>query len=212
MIPLRDENPSEGVPYVTIGLILSNVAVFFYQLLMTPQQANAFVMEYGAVPASVSHGQYLYAILTSMFLHGGLMHLGGNMLYLYIFGDNIESLCGHFRFILFYLVCGVFAFTSHYIFMPESTMPMIGASGAISGILGAYARRFPRARVAVLVPLFIWIWRVFHIPAILVLGFWFIMQVMSGFSGAQGGVAWFAHVGGFIAGIVLIRPFEKNAR
>ena len=211
MIPLRDDNPRQRIPYITVGIIIANVMVFIYQLTLPAEFDKAFVMQYGAIPVQISHGQNLYSIFSSMFLHGGLFHIAGNMLYLYIFGDNIESILGHFRFFIFYLVCGALAFLSHYIFMPFSPIPMIGASGAISGVLGAYARRFPRARVMVLVPLFIWIWRVFHIPAVLVLGFWFIMQLMSGFTaGAGSGVAWFAHIGGFIAGIILIKSFDRR--
>ncbi len=211
MIPLRDENPRRRFPFITYGIILTNVAIFIYQLTLSTEANHLFVMTYGAIPEQISQGHQLYTIFSSMFLHGSLFHIFGNMLYLYIFGDNIESVLGHFRFLIFYVVCGSLAFFSHYIFMPFSPLPMIGASGAISGVLGAYARRFPRARVTVLVPLFIWIWRIFQIPAVLVLGFWFIMQLMSGFTaGAGSGVAWFAHIGGFIAGIMLIKTFDRR--
>ncbi len=212
MIPLKDENPHRSFPVVTISLIAINVVVFIYQLQMQHAEANAFVHQFGAVPFSIVHGQNLYSPFTSMFLHGGLLHIAGNMLYLWIFGDNIEYLCGHFRFLLFYLLCGFIAFLSHFLTTPFSHIPMIGASGAISGVLGAYALKFPRARVYVLIPLFIWIWRIFRIPAAIVLGFWFLIQIISGlFSSGRGpGVAWFAHIGGFVAGIVLIRAFEKK--
>ncbi len=192
-------------------LVAVNVAVFIYQMTL-PQDAHLkFLYAYGAVPDVIVRGQNLRAVFTSMFLHGGLMHLLGNMLYLWIFGDNIESICGHFRFLVFYLLCGVIAFFSHFIFDPFSQAPMIGASGAISGILGAYALRFPRATVHVLIPLFpiVWLWRVIPVPAALALGFWFLMQLFNAFvAGGGGGVAWLAHIGGVVAGMVLIKKFE----
>jgi membrane associated rhomboid family serine protease len=197
---------------VTWGLIAINITVFIWQLLLPEEGARQFVYEYGAVPAVIVRGQHWPSIITSMFLHGGIMHLLGNMLYLFVFGDNVEAICGHFRFIIFYLVCGSLAFASHFVFEPMSEIPMIGASGAISGVLGAYALRFPRARVYVLIPIFLWIYRIFKIPAIIVLGVWFLLQLFSGVatSGSGGGVAWFAHVGGFIAGLITIKSFEKN--
>ncbi|NIA29218.1 MAG: rhomboid family intramembrane serine protease [Actinobacteria bacterium] len=212
MIPLKDENPQRSFPVVTILLITINVAVFIYQLLMRQAESQTFVYQFGAVPNVIVHGQNLYAPFTSMFLHGGLLHIAGNMLYLWIFGDNVEYLCGHFRFLLFYLLCGFIAFLSHFLTVPFSNIPMIGASGAISGVLGAYALKFPRARVYVLVPLFIWIWRIFRIPAAVVLGFWFLIQIISGLSspGSGAGVAWFAHIGGFVSGMILIRFFTKK--
>jgi membrane associated rhomboid family serine protease len=212
MIPLKDDNPHSSKPVVTFLLIAINVLMFIRQLLQPEEALNQFVLTYGAVPARITQGQQLYSIVTSMFLHGGFMHLAGNMLYLYIFGDNVEALCGHARFLLFYLACGVVAFGSHYIFAPVSEIPMIGASGAISGVLGAYALRFPRARVYILLPIFLWIYRIFRVPAVLVLGIWFLLQLFSGVttSVSGGGVAWFAHVGGFIAGLLLILVFEKN--
>lgn len=197
---------------MTWGLIAINITVFIWQLLLPEEGARQFVYEYGAVPAVIVRGQHWPSIITSMFLHGGIMHLLGNMLYLFVFGDNVEAICGHFRFIIFYLVCGSLAFASHFVFEPMSEIPMIGASGAISGVLGAYALRFPRARVYVLIPIFLWIYRIFKIPAIIVLGVWFLLQLFSGVatSGSGGGVAWFAHVGGFIAGLITIKSFEKN--
>jgi len=212
MIPLKDDNPHTSKPVVTLLLIAINVLVFIRQILQAEESLNQFVLTYGAVPALITQGQQLYSIVTSMFLHGGFMHLAGNMLYLYIFGDNVEALCGHTRFLLFYLACGVVAFASHYIFAPLSEIPMIGASGAISGVLGAYALRFPRARVYILLPIFLWIYRIFRVPAVLVLGIWFLMQLFSGVTSSVSGsgVAWFAHVGGFISGLLLILLFEKD--
>lgn len=212
MIPLKDDNPHISRPVVTYALIAINVLVFLRQLTLAPGLSEEFVFTWGAIPASITQGQQLQTIFTSMFLHGGFMHLAGNMLYLFIFGDNVETLCGHVRFLLFYLICGVLAFASHYVFATTSEIPMIGASGAISGVLGAYALRFPRAHVHVLIPIFFWIYRIFKIPAVIVLGIWFFMQVFSGVttSPAGGGVAWFAHVGGFLAGLLLISAFESS--
>lgn len=214
MIPLRDDNPRHHFPVVTLILIGINCAVYIYQIFLPTIQVTEMVMLYGAIPSSISSGQDWHTILTSMFLHGGFLHLAGNMLYLYIFGDNIESVFGSVRFLIFYLLCGMLAFASHYVFAMDSAIPMIGASGAISGVLGAYALKFPHARVMVLVPLFIWIWRVFAIPAALVLGFWFVMQLSSAFfaSSSGGGVAWLAHVGGFVAGLMLMRAYQKRRR
>jgi len=212
MIPLKDDNPHISRPVVTYALIAINVLVFLRQITLAPGLIEEFVFTWGAVPARITQGQQLQTIFTSMFLHGGFMHLAGNMLYLFIFGDNVEALCGHVRFLLFYLICGVLAFASHYVFAPASEIPMIGASGAISDVLGAYALRFPRAHVYVLIPIFFWIYRIFKIPAAIVLGVWFLMQVFSGVATtpAGGGVAWFAHVGGFLAGLLLISAFESN--
>jgi len=212
MIPLKDDNPHLSQPLVTYLLIAMNVMVFLRQVLLSGEAASEFVFTYGAVPAYITQGHQVHTILTSMFLHGGFMHLAGNMLYLYIFGDNVEALCGHLRFLVFYLLCGAVAFASHYLTATTSEIPMIGASGAISGVLGAYALRFPRARVYVLFPIFLWIYRIFKIPAALVLGIWFLLQLFSGVasSATGGGVAWFAHVGGFIAGLVLIHFFEQR--
>jgi membrane associated rhomboid family serine protease len=212
MIPIRDENSNRIFPLMTLVLIIANVLIFVYQLLLSHEALNAFVYRYAAVPNLIIHGQSLYTPFTSMFLHGGFLHLAGNILYLWIFGDNVEALCGHFRFLFFYILCGLVAFFGHFIFSPFSTIPMLGASGAISGILGAYFLRFPRARVTVLIPLFFFIWPTFQIPAVMVLGLWFIYQIFSGLSlpSSSGGVAWFAHVGGFLAGLLLIRLFERR--
>lgn len=212
MIPIRDDNPRRIFPIVTLGIVILNVVIFVYQITMQGSSAREFFLEFGAVPALIIQGQNLHAIFSSMFLHGGLMHLLGNMLYLWIFGDNIESLCGHLRFIAFYLICGIIAFLSHFALEPTSQVPIVGASGAISGVLGAYAIRFPRASVHVLIPLFpiVWLWRVVRAPAALALGVWFALQIFSAILSGPTGVAWWAHIGGFIAGVVLIRFFEKS--
>jgi membrane associated rhomboid family serine protease len=212
MIPIRDDNPRRLYPFFTILFIVMNVGVFLYQSFLPRDEYLTFLYTFGAVPDLIIHGQNFKSIFTSMFLHGGILHLLGNMLYLWIFGDNIEGICGHTRFVVFYLLCGFAAFFSHFILQPFSEIPMIGASGAISGILGAYALRFPRARVHIIFPLFpfIWIWRSAALPAIVVLGFWFFLQIFNALFAGGSGVAWFAHIGGFIAGIFLIRIFEKK--
>jgi membrane associated rhomboid family serine protease len=213
MIPIRDENPRVVFPVVTLALILINTIVFLYQVTLPAPEAQNFVFLYGAVPNSIFHGNGLYTIFTSMFLHGGILHILGNMWFLWLFGDNVEGLTGHFCFLIFYLLCGVAAFLTHFLLQPTSTLPMIGASGAISGVLGAYALRYPKARIHLLVPLFpfIWLWRVFRVPAVFVLGGWFLLQIVSVVMVHNGGVAWFAHIGGFIFGLLMIRFFEKPA-
>ena len=228
MIPIKDDNPTYSFPIITILLIVANIAVFVYQFSLG-REAQAFVYRLGAVPWEITHFQEfprfpvkfqsdipnILTLVTSMFLHGGIIHLLGNMLYLWIFGDNIEALMGHGRFLFFYLCCGLVATLSHIISDPNSTIPMVGASGAISGVLGAYFLRFPRAKVHVLIFIFFFI-RVIRVSALFVLGFWFVMQVLSGFGSlgfqSGGGVAWFAHIGGFVTGMVLVFLFEKKER
>ncbi|MBI2061531.1 MAG: rhomboid family intramembrane serine protease [Nitrospirae bacterium] len=220
MIPLRDANPTRTFPIVTVGLIALNVLVFLYQAMGTANP-QAFVMTYGAIPRVVlGAGAAAYSggpwppltILTSMFLHGGFFHLGGNMLYLWIFGDNLEDRMGKVRYVVFYLICGAAAAGTHILTAPSSPVPMVGASGAISGVLGGYVLLFPRAKV---MTLFFWGWftRIVPLPAVWVLGIWFLMQVLNGLPSLafanMGGVAWFAHVGGFIAGFLLVRLFAR---
>ena len=220
MIPLRDENPTEITPIVTVTFIVMCVLVFLYEISLPPQANEVFVYMYGAIPAVVfGHVQLPHelmslpaygTLLSSMFLHGGWMHLIGNMLYLWIFGNNIEDVMGHMKFILFYGVCGIVAALSHAFIDPESTIPMVGASGAISGVLGAYLLLFPRARVLVLIPIGFFS-QMIHVPAAIVLGLWFVMQLFSGgmsLGHEGGGVAFFAHIGGFIAGMALIGIFK----
>jgi membrane associated rhomboid family serine protease len=209
-IPLRDENPTARLPFVTVLLIAVNVAVFIFQVAASQGMESA-VLRFGAVPYNIIHFRSLgeaagfpalMTLLTSMFLHASLFHLLGNMLYLWIFGNNIEDRLGPVRFILFYLVSGVAAALTHILAQPGSRVPMIGASGAIAGVLGAYWILFPRARVKTFVFLLFYI-DVVPIPAGIVLGLWFLLQILN--VGMGGGVAWFAHVGGFLAGILLIR-------
>ena len=219
MIPLHDDNPTKIRPYVTIGLIALCVAAFLWQFSLDERAAFAAVIGLGVIPAVLVEGRQLppelvmvpawLTLVTSMFLHGGWMHLIGNMLYLWIFGNNIEDSMGHGRFVAFYVVCGLAAAFAHAMQDPGSTVPMIGASGAISGVLGAYLVLYPRARVMVLV--FLWIYvRIFHLPAMAVLGFWFALQFLNAAvaESGGGGVAWWAHVGGFVAGMALIAVFR----
>jgi len=221
MIPLRDDNPAHITPLITVSFIVLCTLVYLYQASLPPQPGELFVYRFGAIPATVFghaalpseiHGASPFiALITSMFLHGGWMHLIGNMLYLWIFGNNIEDVMGHIRFIMFYVACGILAVFSHAVTDPSSTVPMVGASGAISGVLGAYLLLFPHAQVLVLIPLGIYT-RMMYVPAALVLGLWFVMQVLSGgmsVGRAGGGVAFFAHVGGFLAGMALIGLFKR---
>jgi membrane associated rhomboid family serine protease len=220
MIPLKDNIPSHRTPIVTVGLIIVNVLVYVNQLMLPPRAAARFVYLYGLIPIEISSGDLLiphpvplYAtILTSMFVHGGLFHLAGNMLYLWIFGDNVEDRMGRLRFLIFYLLSGLAAAAAQILSDPDSKIPMVGASGAISGVLGAYLLLFPHARVVTLLVLG-WFIRLVEIPALIVLGFWIVVQVLNGLLtlGVQvGGVAWFAHIGGFVAGLIMVKPFSRG--
>src|SRR6187200_185779 len=221
MIPLHDDNPTERTPVVTIATIVACVLVFFYQASLPAGPGETFVFQYGAIPALVfgeadppEMGVAIPAyatLITSMFLHGGWMHLIGNMLYLWVFGNNIEDVMGHGKYIAFYLACGILAALSHALTDPSSSIPMVGASGAISGVLGAYLLLFPRAQVLVLIPLGFFT-RTMYVPAAVVLGLWFVLQILSGgmsLGREGGGVAFFAHVGGFVAGMGLIGLFKR---
>src|SRR6266536_2875678 len=210
MIPLRDIIPSRTTPYVTISLISLNVLVFLYELSLG-RAVDAFTLYWGLVPAAFSW----VTVFTSMFLHGGLLHVAGNMLYLWIFGDNVEDRLGHGRFIVFYLLCGMAAAFGQMAMTPESTLPTIGASGAIAGVMGAYFILYPQSRVLTLIPLIIF-WDIVELPAIFLLGFWFLMQLFSAGAIAvtsnsnAGGVAFMAHVAGFIFGLVGVFVFRKR--
>lgn len=213
MIPIRDENPLQGTPYVTLGIIALNVAVYLYQLLLPAQDEMVFVYQYGVVPALLTGAvpappplagfPQPLTLLTAVFLHGGILHLAGNMLYLWIFGNNVEVRLGPVRFVVFYLLGGVLASLAHVLVDPGSQLPMIGASGAIAAVLGAYFLLYPRAKVVVLVWFFFLV-QLIKVPAVLVLGVWFLFQVLG--SGGPG-VAWMAHIGGFVVGLALIRFF-----
>ena len=213
MIPLRDIIPSRTTPYITIGLIALNALVFFYQLTLGPQ-VEEFVLYYGLVPAAFSW----LTVVTSMFLHGGLLHFGGNMLYLWIFGDNVEDRMGHGRFVVFYLLCGMAAALAQTVTDPSSVIPMVGASGAIAGVMGAYFVLYPRSRILTLVPIFFFI-QLIEVPAIFFLGIWFLMQFLSGVGSIAtatgepgGGIAFWAHVAGFAAGIGTVGIFRRPER
>ena len=236
MIPLKDDVPSRSVPVVTIGLIALNVLVFLYQFSLGVDArgpgagaAEGFIMEFGLVPCRLTGSclgledfpSPVITIFTSMFLHGGITHIGGNMLYLWIFGDNVEDTLGHGRFLVFYLAAGAAAALIQTMLSPASRVPMVGASGAISGVLGAYLLLFPYATILTLLILGFFV-RFIHVPAMIVLGFWFILQLLYGTisisaqslgRGESGGVAWFAHIGGFLVGMLLLfllRPRESR--
>jgi membrane associated rhomboid family serine protease len=243
LIPLKDDIPTRRLPVITIALILINVVVYFafeQGLLELGQTGNERVVEYGAIPFEVSHPSdqcvadsnfsqircgpdegsgyvpFWITLFTSMFLHGGLLHLGGNMLFLWIFGNNIEDSMPRPVFVLFYLLGGLAALGLQVVTNPDSAVPTVGASGAIAGVLGAYVRLYPRARVVTLVFIVI-IFTVVTLPAVLVLGLWFLLQLLPAFSSpgdlaGGGGVAYFAHIGGFIFGLVLIKLFANNVR
>ena len=209
-IPLKDTNPSRTYPIVNISLIVANLAVFFYQFTLPPNAFKLFLLSNSTVPARIpsfldghtGFGVAFLPLLTSMFLHSGLAHIAGNMLFLWIFGDNIEDFFGHLVYGLFYLVCGIGAGLLHILFNLHSTIPALGASGAISGVMGAYMLLYPRERILTLVFFFL-----IPIPAFVILGYWFLLQFLAGISalgaGASGGVAWWAHVGGFLLGMFL---------
>ncbi|HEY4492627.1 MAG TPA: rhomboid family intramembrane serine protease [Acidobacteriota bacterium] len=216
MFPLKDTIPSKTFPFVNIGLIVLNILIFIYEFLLG-RQAEAFIYEFGLTPVRFYWGlqhdftDALIPVFTSMFLHGGWFHVLGNMWFLYIFGDNVEDRCGHFGYFVFYLLCGIGAALSQTVFFPRSTVPMVGASGAIAGVLGGYFLLFPHSRVLTLVPIFVFL-QVMEIPAVVFLIFWFVVQFIQGSmtSSAQGGVAWWAHIGGFIVGMILIFFFRRR--
>ncbi|MGA7853355.1 MAG: rhomboid family intramembrane serine protease [Candidatus Acidiferrales bacterium] len=227
MIPLKDLTPRRSFPIVTLSLILVNVVVFLYQVTLSPRAANTFIMTYAAVPAKIqlalaghhyTMAQALVPLFTCMFLHGGWLHIIGNMWFLWIFGANVEDRMGPIHYLIFYLVCGVGSSVAQTIFSWGSNIPALGASGAISGVLGAYLIFLPGSQILTLVTLFI-IWFRARIPAIVFIVLWFLIQFLSavgslGASSAQagGGVAWWAHVGGFVLGMLLAKIFSPNAR
>ena len=208
MIPLKDENPTKSFPVFTFLFLLLNFAVFIYGVNL-PVHPSVLYENYALIPYKLIHSPVSAypTIYTSMFMHAGVWHLGGNMLYLWIFGDNIEDVLGKFRFILFYFVCGTIAALGHIATDMNSQIPMVGASGAISGILGAYLILFPFARIKAFVFLGIF-WTITRIPAIVLLLIWIGLQIWNSVATGAGGTAWFAHIGGFIAGVLLILPFK----
>ena len=214
MIPLRDVIPSRTTPYVTVSLVVINVLVFLYQFSLG-DDVNEFVFTYGLVPAYFSW----VSVVTSMFLHGGFLHVAGNMLYLWIFGDNVEDRMGHGRFLAFYLLCGIAAALGQTLTVPHSQIPMVGASGAVAGVMGAYFVLYPHSRIVTLLPILIF-WQIIEVPAIFFLGIWFLMQFVSGVgsivsvgqTAATGGIAFWAHVAGFVAGITGVALFKRPER
>ncbi len=219
MIPLRDLNPARRVPIMTLVLIGLNALVFLYEQTLSVNGLQRLIAQYGVVPARFTDGVITagdgLTLLTSMFLHGGWLHIIGNMLYLWIFGNNIEDRLGPIRFVVFYLLTGAAASVLQIIIDPASSTPMIGASGAIAGVLGGYIVLYPHARVVTLVFIFFFV-QVVSIPAVILLGWWFVIQLFNGVLSlgdyTSGGVAFFAHVGGFVAGVILIRVFTLGRR
>jgi membrane associated rhomboid family serine protease len=217
VIPFRDNIRSRTFPYVTIALIVLNVIAYLYELSLGGK-LDGLLWQFGIVPRHVSEwtssdghiAGLALPFLTSMFLHGGFMHLLGNMWYLWIFGDNVEDRLGHGKYIVFYLICGLAAGLTHTLLNPDSNIPSVGASGAIAGVLGAYLVSYPWARVSTLVPILFYM-QIIEIPALIVLGFWFLMQLFSA-SGGGGGVAWWAHIGGFLAGILFLFAMVSKPR
>ena len=210
LFPYKDDNPRILVPYVTYVIISINVLIFVFQLNMGMVSSAAereFIYRFGFIPANFS----IITVFTSMFLHGGISHIMGNMWFLWVFGDNVEGVLGHVKFVVFYIICGLAATMSQLFVDPSSTIPMVGASGAIAGVLGMYMIRFPHARVHVFAFIIIF-FTTFRIPAMFVLGFWFFNQLTNGLGSlgfdTTGGVAWFAHIGGFISGVMLNQAFK----
>ena len=211
MIPLRDVIPSRTTPYITITIIALNAVAWIFEIMLPHDALNEFLTVYGVVPAYFSYP----TLVTSMFLHGGWMHVIGNMWYLWIFGDNVEDRVGHGRFMVFYLLCGIAAALGQVLVDPNSTLPTIGASGAIAGVMGAYFVLYPRSRVLTLIPLIV-LMPIVEVPAIVLLGFWFVMQLFNAgtiamtTSSRGGGVAFAAHVIGFVAGAAGVFIFRKR--
>jgi membrane associated rhomboid family serine protease len=214
MIPLRDTIPSRSTPVVTILIIIANAFVFLYMLSLDPYTQNHFIRQYALVPARLN----LSALITSLFLHGGWMHIIGNMWFLWVYGDNVEDILGHGKYLVFYLLCGVIASATQYAISPDSQVPVLGASGAIAGVMGAYLIKFPHSRILTLIPIIVF-WTTIEIPAVLILVYWFVLQFFSGIgsigysqAASQGGVAFFAHIGGFIAGMILVSTIGTKER
>lgn len=209
MLPIRDHNPSERTPYVCYALIALNVAIFLYTVIVaeTNDTLRFIYWDYAMIPARIDAGENYISLITSQFLHGGWLHLGGNLLFLWIYGDNLEEEFGHAGFLIFYLACGALAAYAQYLAAPTSFTPTIGASGAIAGVMGGYLLLFPRAKIDILI-IFVVFFRIFPLSAWIVLGVWLALQLIGGFgTPADGaGVAYWAHIGGFAAGVLLAAP------
>ncbi len=246
MIPIGDSIQSRSTPYVNVTIIAACVLVFLYQLTLSTlgnaqfgflSELDRFFRDWGAVPACLTDGAGLspntpprliealcpdgarlaMTPFTAMFLHGGWLHLGGNMIFLWVFGDNVEDAMGHTRYAIFYLLTGLLATVAHIALNQSDLTPVIGASGAIAGVLGAYLVLYPRANVTAILPILILFWIPFHVPAVFLIGFWFLLQVFSGVASitstdVASGTAWFAHIGGFVAGVLLVRLFVLRDR
>jgi membrane associated rhomboid family serine protease len=221
LIPIGDDVPGERFPFLTYLLIGLNILVFLFQLSLPPEELRALIFTWGVIPRSLaawgSDPLVLLTLVTSLFLHGGWFHLIGNMLYLWIFGNNVEDRMGHVGFLLFYLLCGIAASLTEVFLKPGSALPTIGASGAIAGVLGAYFLLYPRAKVILLVPVFLFFFFTVQVPAVVVLGLWFVLQLFSGVAQLgvyteSGGVAYWAHAGGFVAGMLLMPLFRCSRR
>lgn len=222
MIPYKDLNRTRHFPWMTVLLIAANLGIFIWQLLLPPETSREFLYRFAMIPYEFRIGENLpfspgppplLTTVTSMFLHGGFFHLGSNLLYLWIFGDNIEDRLGPFRFLVFYLLCGIVAAFVQIYSDFDSRLPALGASGAIAGVLGAYLFLFPRAKVMILVPIFYFL-RTIVVPAWLVLGGWVLLQLLQAFGPGRvsGGIALYAHLGGFVAGLLLLPAFRKRGR
>ena len=229
MIPIRDINHTRRTPIVTWTLIGANVLIFLGSLNLTDPAAEAMMMRFGVIPEVIVHGHWTVpradggavgswvTPFTSMFLHGGWLHLGSNMLFLHVFGDNVEDALGRFRFLLFYALCGVGAVVGQVLVDPNSMVPMIGASGAISGVLAGYLTLFPHARVVTVIPIFIFL-HFMEVPAWIFIALWFVLQLVLGYlslgviADGGGGVAWFAHIGGFLGGLVFVRALYRRPK
>jgi membrane associated rhomboid family serine protease len=213
VIPIGDENNGRRLtPVVNYGLIAANVVVFLYMLTLSDADLNRFVERWAAIPDEIAHGHQVWGLVTSQFLHGGWLHIGGNMLFLWVFGDNIEDAMGHARYLVFYLLCGFVAAVAHIMANPASPVPTVGASGAISGVMGAYLILYPNAPVRMFFIIF-----VTRVRAWLVLVYWFLLQVFEGVSqlgpmrpDVSSGVAVWAHVGGFVTGLLLVKAFTAG--
>ncbi len=218
MIPLKDENPTQTFPFITISLIVANVLIFFYESILNQESLKQLVYHFGIIPYHLTHFTHaiepsgiprFLTLITSTFFHGDILHLASNMLFFWIFGNNIEDALGHIKFIFFYFISGSAAGLTQAFVTPQSFIPVIGASGAVAGILGAYLILYPHARILTLF-WFLFFIRIIRIPTVLFLGFWFFIQVF--YAGSGGNVAWFAHIGGFIAGMIMIIPIWKRRR
>lgn len=218
--PLKDENPTKKFPYMTLVFIIANCMIFFIQLGMGRYYRGVLASKYGAIPFEIMNGVDLnpkvaggpyITLITSLFLHGSFWHLLGNMWFLWIFGNNIEDTVGHFRFVIFYVLGGIAASLLQILLTADSTIPIIGASGAVSAILGAYILKFPRARVKTLIFIFIFI-TVINVPAVTFIGIWFFLQLLNSLGARYSNVAWYAHIGGFLFGLITIKLFEKKEK